>query len=82
MPENQQPVASVGVGAPSVKTDLAPATAAPRNNNPKWEAEEGLGSRATISAVLYANIHHPELLTQFPCKCIQHQQKFDPFSFF
>lgn len=32
----------------------------------KWEADENLGCNATISAVLYANINHPELKGDYP----------------
>ncbi|XP_066300292.1 histone-lysine N-methyltransferase 2C-like isoform X1 [Branchiostoma lanceolatum] len=32
----------------------------------KWEKEEQLGDDATISAVLYANMQHPELKEQYP----------------
>ncbi|XP_078661528.1 histone-lysine N-methyltransferase 2C-like [Branchiostoma floridae x Branchiostoma belcheri] len=32
----------------------------------KWEKEEQLGDDATISAVLYANMQHPELKQQYP----------------
>jgi hypothetical protein len=31
------------------------------------EADEALGSKASISAVLYANLTHPEWKTEFPC---------------
>lgn len=30
------------------------------------KADEGLGDGATISAVLYANLNHPEWKTEFP----------------
>jgi len=32
----------------------------------KWEADEQLGASATISAVLYANLNHPELKKDYP----------------
>ena len=32
----------------------------------KWECDEELGSNATISAILYCNMNHPELRTQYP----------------
>lgn len=31
------------------------------------EADESLGPKATISAVLYANLTHPEWKSEFPC---------------
>lgn len=31
------------------------------------EADEALGPKASISAVLYANVTHPEWKTEFPC---------------
>lgn len=31
------------------------------------ESDEALGPKATISAVLYANLTHPEWKTEFPC---------------
>lgn len=34
----------------------------------KMEADEPLGSNSTISPVLYANVNHPELRTDYPCK--------------
>jgi histone-lysine N-methyltransferase MLL3 len=33
------------------------------------EADEALGSGATISSVLYANVNHPEWKKEFPGKC-------------
>jgi hypothetical protein len=32
----------------------------------KWEVDEALGPSATISAVLYANMNHPELKRDHP----------------
>lgn len=32
----------------------------------RWESDEPLGDRATTAAVLYTNIHHPDLNLQFP----------------
>ncbi|XP_046742436.1 histone-lysine N-methyltransferase 2C-like isoform X3 [Diprion similis] len=37
-----------------------------QRSNLKMEADEALGSSATISAVLYANMNHPEWKTEFP----------------
>jgi histone-lysine N-methyltransferase MLL3 len=34
----------------------------------KMEADEALGSSATISSVLYANVNHPEWKKEFPGK--------------
>lgn len=34
----------------------------------KMEADESLGSGATISAVLYANLNHPEWKKEYPSK--------------
>jgi histone-lysine N-methyltransferase MLL3 len=34
----------------------------------KWEQDEALGDNATISPVLYANLKHPELKTQYTGK--------------
>ncbi|RZF48821.1 hypothetical protein LSTR_LSTR003201, partial [Laodelphax striatellus] len=39
---------------------------ASQRNTAKMEAEEALGSGATISAVLYANMNHPEWRTEYP----------------
>jgi hypothetical protein len=50
----------------AVAAPVDPAAAAKASNNLKWEQEEALGAKATISAVLYANIHHPTLIQQFP----------------
>lgn len=52
-------------------TDLdAPPAAVPSTYNQrsseKMKADEGLGSGATISAVLYANMNHPEWKTDYP----------------
>lgn len=32
----------------------------------KWESDENLGCNSTISAVLYANLNHPELKNDYP----------------
>lgn len=37
-----------------------------RNNTERMEADEALGKNATISAVLYANINHPEWKKDYP----------------
>jgi len=37
-----------------------------RRNMQKWESDEELGDHATISAVLYCNMNHPELKQQHP----------------
>ncbi|CAH1773145.1 unnamed protein product [Owenia fusiformis] len=37
-----------------------------KRNIMKWEKDEPLGDKATISPVLYANVNHPELKTQYP----------------
>jgi histone-lysine N-methyltransferase MLL3 len=37
-----------------------------QRSSEKMKADEGLGSGATISAVLYANMNHPEWKTEFP----------------
>lgn len=37
-----------------------------RNNTERMEADELLGKGATISAVLYANINHPEWKKEYP----------------
>jgi len=39
-----------------------------QKSNLKMEADEALGTAATISSVLYANINHPEWKTDFPGK--------------
>lgn len=39
-----------------------------RRNMLKWECDEDLGENATISAVLYCNLRHPELKQQYPGK--------------
>lgn len=38
-----------------------------QRNSQKMEADEALGLKASISAVLYANVNHPEWKTEFPC---------------
>ena len=37
-----------------------------QKNMIKWESDEALGQMATISPVLYANINHPNLKTEYP----------------
>ncbi|XP_060078098.1 histone-lysine N-methyltransferase 2C-like, partial [Ylistrum balloti] len=37
-----------------------------RRNMQKWESDEELGEHATISAVLYCNLKHPELRREHP----------------
>ncbi|XP_053375345.1 uncharacterized protein LOC128547258 [Mercenaria mercenaria] len=37
-----------------------------RNNMQQWRFDEDLGDNATVSAVLYCNLQHPELKSQFP----------------
>lgn len=39
-----------------------------QRSNLKMEADEALGTAATISSVLYANINHPEWKTEYPGK--------------
>jgi len=39
-----------------------------QRSNLKMEADEALGTGATISSVLYANINHPEWKTEYPGK--------------
>ena len=39
-----------------------------KRNIQKWEKDEEFGEQATISPVLYANLVHPELKTQYPGK--------------
>lgn len=44
-----------------------PATSAYNQKNAKKaEEDENLGENATISMVLFANLNHPELKTEFP----------------
>lgn len=38
-----------------------------QRNSQKMEADEALGPKASISAVLYANLTHPEWKVEFPC---------------
>lgn len=40
----------------------------------KMKADEALGNAATISAVLYANINHPEWKTDFPVWADRYKQ--------
>lgn len=40
-----------------------------QRSNLKMEADEALGSGATISSVLYANLNHPEWKTEYPGMC-------------
>lgn len=44
---------------------IVPSTYNQRSSE-KMKADEGLGNGATISAVLYANVNHPEWKTEFP----------------
>ena len=37
-----------------------------KRNIMKWEKDEPLGEQATISPVLYCNVNHPELKTNYP----------------
>ena len=39
-----------------------------KRNLMKWGQEEHLGDKCTISPVLYCNIVHPELKTEYPGK--------------
>ncbi|XP_060525404.1 histone-lysine N-methyltransferase 2C-like [Cylas formicarius] len=48
---------STSVGVPSTYN---------QRSSEKMKADEGLGSGATISAVLYANMNHPEWKTEYP----------------
>jgi len=41
-------------------------TSVNRQSTLKMEADEALGNAATISAVLYANVNHPEWKSEFP----------------
>lgn len=43
-------------------------TSCKQQNSMKMEADESLGQNATISAVLYANVTHPEWRTEYPGK--------------
>ena len=36
-----------------------------RRNIIKWEADEALGLNATISSILYVNMNHPNLKTEY-----------------
>jgi hypothetical protein len=45
-------------------------TSVNRQSTLKMEADEALGTGATISSVLYANVNHPEWKTEFPGKFI------------
>jgi hypothetical protein len=45
-------------------------TSVNRQSTLKMEADEALGSAATISSVLYANLNHPEWKSEFPGKFI------------
>lgn len=48
---------STNVGVPSTYN---------QRSSEKMKADESLGNGATISAVLYANINHPEWKKEFP----------------
>lgn len=55
---NEHPdIDSTNVGVPSTYN---------QRSSEKMRADEGLGNGATISAVLYANMNHPEWKTEFP----------------
>jgi histone-lysine N-methyltransferase MLL3 len=51
-------------------TASAPASSVNRQSTLKMEADEALGSSATISSVLYANVNHPEWKKEFPGKLV------------
>ncbi|XP_023312429.1 histone-lysine N-methyltransferase 2C isoform X6 [Anoplophora glabripennis] len=55
---NEHPdIDSTNVGVPSTYN---------QRSSEKMRADEGLGNGATISAVLYANMNHPEWKTEYP----------------
>lgn len=39
-----------------------------QRNSRKFEMDESLGDKATSSSILYANLKHPELKTEYPGK--------------
>ncbi|KAG8236510.1 hypothetical protein J437_LFUL012796, partial [Ladona fulva] len=61
IPQQQEGSGGAGEGG----TTEVPSSYNQRSNQ-KMEADESLGSGATISAVLYANINHPEWKKEYP----------------
>ena len=65
-------------GGPSWQAPRAPGPVPPKDdvetehlshnkiNIMKWEKDEPLGLNATISPVLFANTHHPDLIGRYP----------------
>ncbi|XP_052804919.1 histone-lysine N-methyltransferase 2D-like isoform X3 [Mya arenaria] len=51
---------------PSITPDEPSSQDNSRRNMQKWESDEDLGENATISPILYCNIMHPELKTEYP----------------
>ncbi len=58
------PMGPGGAGGEEPETELA--LSWNKKNMQKWEKDEPHGDLATISPVLYCNINHPELKTQYP----------------
>ncbi len=61
MPGGSTPIPASGSGGSGGN-----ASASRRINYEKWEDDERLGDRSTIAPILYANVNHPELRTQWP----------------
>lgn len=53
-----------------------------QRSNLKMEADEALGTGATISSVLYANINHPEWKTEYPGETLFLLDIFNAFLFY
>ncbi|CAG0907127.1 unnamed protein product, partial [Cyprideis torosa] len=81
MPPSPSPMGGPSPGMHSVVQQKAPTPPAPpvtptgtetqssnssARSSARWEADEALGSMATISSVLFANLKHPELKENFP----------------
>ena len=63
-PWAQHPPGPPGVGSVPDDSDVEGLSYNKRSMQ-KWEKDEALGENATISPVLYANLKHPELKTQY-----------------
>ncbi len=57
----------------SEETDDLSSLSYNKRNIMKWEKDEPLGDLATISPVLYCNVQHPELKTNYPGQSLRHR---------
>lgn len=67
-PQSQTPLPPGFEGGPATPSASGSSFNPRRLNSEKWEDEERLGERSSIAPVLFANMLHPNLRTQFPEK--------------